>query len=442
MSRLRCLICSLLLVTSALAQSPPRKLKMAVIVTRHGVRPQLKDTQSPYAKQSWPEPPAWGARCLGDLTKTGARLATLMGEYYREFYTQQGLLPARCPSQQVYIWADVEERTWETANALAQGLSQRFAGCRVKVNGIQPPDERCDAENPKDYFFHPMEKFKANSDQSNKIIADLNRRLPLLREQYRPQLESLQKAIICCADNACAPLASCNLTTLPDKLTLNPKNNTIDWTGPFAAGSTATELFLLEYANGFLCPSLGWSRVTYRYIDSDCGASTGPFFRPMQEIHTLYFELLNRAPYLATIQGSNLANQILLRLQEGAAGTPASPLVIYSGHDTNIATIAGMLGLHWLMSDLPEDDTPPAGALVFELYSGPSPGGLFVKLRYVHATMPQLREQTALSLSNPPESSEIAIPNCTEPCSFATFQDIMQKAIDKSFTTKTAQGDD
>jgi 4-phytase / acid phosphatase len=444
MSQLRWLICALLLVTSALAQDSSGKLKMAVIVTRHGVRPQLEqDPQWPYAKERWPTPAEWGARCAGDLTKTGTRLATLMGSYYSDHYREQHLLPPRCPSQQVYIWADAEERTWETAAALAQGLSQRFPGCRVKVNAVQPPDERCGAENPHDYFFHPMEKFKADPDQINKIVDDLKRRLPGLRKQYQPRLEALQKAMICCSSDKCSPLSSCTLLDLPDAFTINSKNGAFKWTGPFPAGSTATELFLLEYANGFPCDSqgLGWRRVAYRYTSPDCGPSTGPFFRPMQRIHTLYFELVNRDPYLATIQGSNLANQVLLRLQEGAAGTPPSPLVIYSGHDTNIANIAGMLGIHWLMSDLPQDDTPPAGALVFELYEGKSPAGLFVKLRYVHATMAQMRRKAILSLADPPEWSEITIPNCSEPCSFTKFQGIMTKAIDKNFITTKASGD-
>lgn len=441
MSRLRLLICSLLLVASALAQDPAGKLTMAVIVTRHGVRPQLdKNSQWPYARDRWPEPAAWGARCPGDLTETGAALATRMGAYYSDYYINQRLLPPRCPSQQVYIWADDEERTWETATALAKGLSQRFPGCRVKVDAVQPPDERCGAENPPDYFFHPMAKFEADKDAINRMVADLNRRLPGLREQYKPQLESVQQALTCCSTEVCGPAGHCTLLTLPDVFTINAKNNTPKWTGPFSAASTATELFLLEYANGFPCEPLGWGRVSFRYTDPDCGRSTGPFFRPIHELHTLYFDLLNREPYVATIQGSNLANQILLRLKEGAAGTPASPLVIYAGHDTNIASIAGMLGIHWLMSDLPQDDTPPAGALIFELYAGQLPGDLFVKLRYVHATMAQMRQKKVLSLSNPPESFEITIPNCGQPCSFKDFEDIMNKAIDKNFVTQGPQG--
>jgi 4-phytase / acid phosphatase len=445
MSKLRWLMCILILVTSALAQDAGSKLKMAVIVTRHGVRPPLdKSTKSPYARDEWPKLDEWGARCAGDLTQTGFKLATLMGAYYSDHYIEQGLLPKGCPRNQVFIWADAEERTWETATALAKGLSQRFPGCSLKVNAvIEPPDERCGATNPPDYFFHPLAKFKADRGAIDKIIDDLKRQLPGLREQYKTELASLQKVLICCDSkgndvNVCAPLASCTLLTLPDDFTISDKNNTFKWAGPFSVGSTGTENLLLEYADNLKCDSVGWNRATFRYTTPHCGPSDGSMFRQMHRIHTLYFQLVNQNHYLATIQGSNLANQVLLKLEEGAAGKSSTPLVIYAGHDTNLSNIAGMLGIHWSMTDLPDDDTPPAGALVFELYEGKNPGDLFVKLRYVHATMAQLRRQSVLSLSSPPEWSGISIPNCKHPCSFKNFEKIMTGLIDKNFVTPTA----
>jgi 4-phytase / acid phosphatase len=446
MSQLRWLICTLVLVTTALAQDPP-KLKMAVIVTRHGVRPPLdKNPRSPYAKDPWPSLKEWGARCAGDLTETGVKLATLMGAYYREHYIERGLLPKACPSNQVFIWADAEERTWETSKALATGLSQRFPGCDVKVHAVvEPPDESCEAKNPPDYFFHPMAKFKADPVAIDNVINDIKKQLPRLREKYEPELASLQKVVMCCNSegpdkNVCSPLQSCTLLTLPDKFSLDDKNNTFKWTGPFSVGSTGTENLLLEYADNLKCGSVGWGRAGFHYTTPDCGPSDAPKFRHMQGIHTLYFQLVNRNPYLAKIQGSNLANQVLLKLKEGAAGKSSTPLVIYGGHDTSIANLAGMFDLHWFMTDLPADDTPPAGALVFELYQGtPADGhdGQFVMIRYVHATMAQLRRQSVLSLSDPPEWTVTEIPNCKHPCSFDRFANMMNRAIDKSFTTST-----
>jgi 4-phytase/acid phosphatase len=221
---------------------------------------------------------------------------------------------------------------------------------------------------------------------------------------------------------------------LPDDFDTT-KKGTFKWTGSFPVGSTDSENFLLEYANGMPCNILGWGRVAYDSTKPDCNPAGQPF-RTMQRIHTLYFDLVNRHQYLATIQGSNLANQVLLKLTQGADGQAPAPLVIYAGHDSNIANIAGMLKLHWTLPDLPEDDTPPAGALVFELYEGKTPKDLYVKLKYVHATMAQMRAQTVLSVSTPPDRAGITIPDCADPCSFSQFQAIMSRAIDQSFVTQ------
>jgi Histidine phosphatase superfamily (branch 2) len=162
MCKLRWLICSLILVTSALAQDSAGKLKMAVIVTRHGVRtPLSNDTTSPYAKDPWPSLSDWGARCAGDLTNAGFKLATLMGGYYWDYYNEQGLLPKGCPGEKVYVWADNEERTEETAAALAKGLSHGLVGCSVKVNSLtyKAPDKDCKSSQlHTDYFFPPARR--------------------------------------------------------------------------------------------------------------------------------------------------------------------------------------------------------------------------------------------------------------------------------------------
>lgn len=455
MFRLGWLICSLVLVTAALAQEPGGKLKMAVIVTRHGVRPPLsKDTSSPYARDLWPSLTEWGTRCPGDLTPTGYNLARLMGRYYSSHY--RGLPHNSCP----YIYADNEERTMGTAEGVAQGLAAGFPGCSLKVNFDSTlkdpkPTDPCESPYLTDDLFHPLHKFQSQVDQQQiqSIVDDLKQRAPALRTKYAEQLMSLQNVVICCDASVCAPLKECTLLTLPDKFEPGdksepgndgkpkPDDGKFKWTGPFSVGSTATENFLLEYANGMPCNIVGWRRVTFDYTSPDCDPPAGEVFKQMQIIHTVYFEQVNRPLYLAKIQGSNLANQILLQLRAGVEGTATSPLVIYAGHDTNLANIAGMLNLNWSLKDLPENDTPPAGALVFELYER-GPRDFYVEIRYLHATMTQMRTQALLSDDfNRPEWSEVRVretkgfPYCSNPCSFRTFEEMMKAAIDLKFTT-------
>ena len=68
---------------------------------------------------------------------------------------------------------------------------------------------------------------------------------------------------------------------------------------------------------------------------------------------------------------------LLLLMTEVLAGT--SPLkeanraqvVVFSGHDTNIVNLAGLLGLHWNNSPFPADSTPPGSMLLFRLWDTP-----------------------------------------------------------------------
>ena len=196
--------------------------------------------------------------------------------------------------------------------------------------------------------------------------------------------------------------------------------------------STAAENFLLEYGNGMPCNLTGWGLVTYNSPDCNGGQS----FRQMEELHTLYFDKTNHTGYMAQIQGSNLANQILQRLQQAG---PA-PFVIYSGHDTDVASVAGLLHLDWSLPDLPENDTPPAGALIFELWGGATPKTQSVRMYYVHQTLTQLRTLESLSLKNLPSLIELQLPGCAKPCPFAQFQTIASKAILRDFTTEGPSG--
>ena len=43
-------------------------------------------------------------------------------------------------------------------------------------------------------------------------------------------------------------------------------------------------------------------------------------------------------------------------------------VVVFVGHDTNIANIGGMLGLHWQLPGYAPDEIPPASALVLTLW--------------------------------------------------------------------------
>jgi 4-phytase/acid phosphatase len=132
----------------------------------------------------------------------------------------------------------------------------------------------------------------------------------------------------------------------------------------------------------------------------------------MQKLHTAYFQEIQRAPYIAQIQGGKLLDAINKRfINATLPDPPPEKLVIYAGHDTNIANIAGIFNFKWKPCDLPENDTPPAGALVFELYQD-GPNDYSIHVRYVYQSLKQLRTKAKLTVDNPPQWLEVARLSC------------------------------
>jgi 4-phytase/acid phosphatase len=438
MSAKRLFLVSLLLATPVLSQTP--QLRMVVILTRHGVRsPLATSTSSPYAKQEWPSLSDWHVACPGDLTPRGRELVKQMGIFYHAYYADKGLLPPvnQCPSSQVYIWSDNEERTLGTAQALADGMSQGVAGCSIPVNSLRySPPSQCKVDNPTDYFFHPLSdgvlKGHVDPAQLTAIAGKINQEVPQLLVTYHGPLQAMQDTLRCCNVNEkeCNGVSPCTLLNLNDQAIAS--GTSISWSGMFSVSSTAAENFLLEYGNGMPCNLNGWGLVNYN--SPECTGAEP--FRQMEELHTLYFDKMRHNGYMAQIQGSNLANQILQRLQQGGP----EPFVIYSGHDTDVASVAGLLNLDWSLPDLPNNDTPPAGALIFELWGGATPQTELVRLYYAHQTLSQLRTLAPLSLQNQPNVVELKLPSCAQPCPFAQFQTIMNGAILKNFTTEGPSG--
>src|ERR1700761_1492670 len=111
------LVC--LVLFSGVANAEPGRLKMVIIVTRHGVRSPTgkKEQLNQYSSQPWPDwdvPP-------GNLTAQGARLMTIFGGWYRLSLAQQGLLASTgcADAAHASFYSDSDQRTVETGKSIA-----------------------------------------------------------------------------------------------------------------------------------------------------------------------------------------------------------------------------------------------------------------------------------------------------------------------------------
>ena len=391
------------------------ELKYVVIVSRHGVRSPTWDTVrlNQYSAQPWPD---WGV-APGELTPHGRDLVKIMGAYYREWLTGARLYSRTgCQdASRIYIWADSEHRTVDTGRALAESL---LPGCELAIHS-QPEGGR-----------DPIFTGYGTPDPELEARA--------LRERLGPQPEKLV------ADHACAlavlQFVLTGETGMPGKLMETPigvsvKGKSVALTGPFATGSSLSEDFLLEYANGMTSLDLGWGRLTKESLFS------------VLELHSVYTDLTRRTPLLARVHSSNLLAHLLCSMEQAVSGKPVpgalgkagDALLVLSGHDTNLSNISGMLGLSWHLPGYQPDDTPPGGALIFSLWRDAVTGVYSVKTQYIAQTLDQMRNEERLTMVSPPASQDVPIPGCKaasqSACSWQSFRRAVQQVVDLRFTT-------
>lgn len=423
-----CTIANAQATNIASSNSVPAKgdeLKFVVIVSRHGVRsPTGKLEQlNRYSRQPWPQ---WSVP-PGDLTAHGAQLMTIFGAYDREQLAAEGLLgPTGCAdAAHIAIVADSDQRTRATGKALAAGL---MPGCALEVRAL--PGRTADP------LFHPLksgvghpERLLAAAAVSGRIGAD-----PAgLAEAYRPQLEALENVL-----NACNPGENCarvavpqSLFSIPSSIAPGSGDHPVELHSPLGVASSMAEDLLLEYCDGMPAADVGWGRVDIHAL------------REILQLHTASEDVSQRTGYIARAQASNLLFHALQSMRQAAGGHPVAGaltrpgdrLLILVGHDTNLANIAGALRLNWLI-DGRRDDTPPGGALVFELWKTSSTGKYSVRVYYTAQTLDQMRNAAPLRLDNPPERVPVFVPGCSQDdfsCSWEAFQQAVQSGTDLNF---------
>jgi 4-phytase/acid phosphatase len=425
--------------TAAQDNAPPADgdLKFVVALFRHGVRAPLKefaDNANKYSGGPWPSATPWGVANWGDLTPRGGQAVLALGEWYGSYYSK-----ILGDGFKAYLSADVDERTQKTADALMAGLKKS----RVKVT-LAPPDSGPDP------LFHP---FQANCGTPNK--ADLDRIANQIKAEcrewlcaHKDQLTMLDEVLDCpneLGNPTCEPLG-CVGETVSAWASPTPRasasptprpSSPIKWDGQFSYASSATEAFLLEYANKM--PS-GWGRV-------EVGQSPArPRLLDLLQLHEFYFEKTERDEYLAGLQGANLVREIHDQLSRKAGlpldgkcprGQAVDQFVGLVGHDTNLAHLNTLLNVSWKFNNpnlpddtrnLPDNDALPAGALVFEL-RGDKPNHR-VRIHYVTQSLGQIRD--ALQ----PDDSSRVFTTCgdeSRPCemSLEQFNKVAGDAIKK-----------
>jgi 4-phytase/acid phosphatase len=399
-------------------------LKYVVYLSRHGVRsPTGKNAQyNAYSLAPWPEwdvPP-------GYLTQHGYQLMKLFGAYDRLQLASEGLLVARgCEdASRVTIYSDSDQRTQETGKAIAAGL---FPGCDLPVKSLpEGTNDPIFHLNPTD--FTPAESALATAAIAGRIGGDPAN----VTEAYRTQIAAMDKILATCGTPSTSPQKRVSLFDIPVVLAPGKGDHLAELRGPLNTASSLAENFLLEYTQGMNADQVGWGCVNPANLHT------------LIDMHTAATDFTLRTPVIAREQASGLLEPILLSMEQavsnktvaGAQGKPTDRALFLIGHDTNLTTISGLLGLTWI-ADGRRDDTPPGSALVFELWKNRISGEYRVRTYFTVQTLEQMRSATELTLKNPPQHVPVFLPSCGGvdlSCSWTSFQQSIHQSIDRART--------
>ncbi len=405
--------------TTATAPVPSdAELKYVIYFSRHGVRsPTSKAIQyNKFSNAPWPDwevPP-------GNLTPHGRKLMELFGAYDRMELASEGLFGREgcADAAKATFYADSDQRTRETANALVKGL---FPGCDVQVSSR--------SEGTNDPLFHLPPEDIAHADTAVTTAAiggRIGNNPDNLTEAYRPQLTAFDNILATCGKASLNSPKRTSLFDIPATLSAGQGDHLADLRGPINTASTLAENLLLEYTEGMDNAEVGW------------GCVDGSSIRSLIALHTAAADFAQRTPAIATMQAARLLKYIRLALEqaveqqpvEGAPGKSSDRALFLIGHDTNLLNIAGTLNLTWIV-DGRRDDTPPGSTLIFELWKHRGTGNYDVKVYFSVQTLEQMRYAKTLTLDAPPQRVQVFVPGCSKAdfsCSWASLSQLIRQA--------------
>ena len=417
-------------------------LKQIIIFGRHSIRSSSVDLAllQPFAVDVYPPFEV----ATGCLTPNGVKAETLLGAYYSQYLSYEGLLTGndRTDALHSYFRSNSIERSWMTANALGTGLIPSF-----------PPPVHSFSVNPQvpDPVFDPIAAGVAKVDPNLAAaqVQGIFNSGEALASAYSGEFSLIRSVLFdyplgtlpppptpqyCPSSQTQTPCI--DPTAIPIPLTANTQNimtgNVIN-AGGLSDTDGANDPFVMQYADGFAPNDVAWGRLP-----------TLELLSQTTRIIDTKFSIQVRTPCLSQVQSSNAASHILRTMQQavtgskvpGAFGGVGSRIVAAISSDTYVAGLAGLLNMHWQLPGYQPDFCAPGGALVFELRQ--SKRGYLVRVFYTAQTFDQLRNLTPLTLNEPPATIQLLVPGGSSSATdldvdFGVFQKLMSNAIGRQY---------
>ena len=380
---------------SSATATPTETTKLDVVLMRHGVRSPTKpaETYAAYANGNWP---AWSV-APGILTPHGHDGVSAIGGRLRRLFLDDGVMTTACPHPASFVViGDTTPRNRESAAAFLDGATP---GCQGSFLAME-----AGANNPLFHFVKGTGKGKTDDDDDG----GAGDTVPT------PALAELQTVLLGCTPADCAGVANRGNKKLlvegPDSVAKAMK-----------LAGTLSENLMLSYVEGMPMNAVAFGRADAAVLGR------------LITLHNAQFAATKKAMPAAAHAASNLVAHIAASLDAAHGAKPGvAPLnasghgvVVLVGHDTNLANVAGVLGLDW-HDPLTPDDYPPGGALVFSLVHRGNKD--FVRIRSLMPSMDALRTNRFDDVAAKP----VRVQGCGKigECTMGEFDALVRKAVD------------
>ena len=409
----------------------------------------------------------------GYLTPNGQTAAKLLGSYFREYLLREGLLTGD-PTTDLshsYFRANSIQRSNITAAKFGEGLIQVLSYTTIPVHSypLGNPDPVFDpiatslAMVPAvDLHLDPdlavqqaVDKYGSGAALAIKYSDDLSlisqvlysqtaipKETPLmppgtLSPPIPPALQYPKGSLDPTTQSF--TLKPNSVVPIPPPATLSANAITqaggiID-VGGLGSTNTAADTFVLQYADNFLLKNVAWQRLNLSEISQTT------------QLVTLQIDIEMRLPYVSQVQSSNAASHVLRTMSQarygssgasGVFGDDNSEIKVITSSDYYVAGLAGLLDLTWTLPGYQKDYIPPDGTIVFELRKSKISKDYLVRAFYYAQSFDQLRNQTPLSLIEPPEREQLKFGSLNE-ISFDDFNTLLSQKIDPRYVDPFSQ---
>ncbi|MBR2682768.1 MAG: hypothetical protein IKE22_05835 [Atopobiaceae bacterium] len=363
------------------------KLEQVVVLSRHNIRSPMSGTGSALAMATPHEWFAWTSK-PSELSLRGGALETLMGQYFRLWLESEGLIPENYQptADEARFYANAKQRTIATTQYFSSGM---LPVANVRIETHAPYDEMDPVFTPQITFLSDSYEEAALAEIASTygggimagVAADLAEPYATLAEivDYT-ESEGYQNG------------------TLTDFDTTDMQVDLVLGEEPIGAGSLKTANVLVD------------ALVLQYYEEADPLVATfghevsDQQWAQIGQLKKTYFDALYSSPLVAT----NIAHALLQTIAS-ELDTDGRVFSFLCGHDSNIASVTGALGVEdYQLPFAIENKTPIGAKLVFERWSDET-GQQFGRLRLVYNSVDQLRNLSIRSAQNPPMSYDLTL---------------------------------